>query len=71
MYARIDELHSRIDGLRAEMMDKMERMRAEVMGEMEKLRAEMHRNFRYLLTIIISVLFPMWVTIILTILFKR
>ncbi|HID56700.1 TPA: hypothetical protein EYP37_09235 [Candidatus Poribacteria bacterium] len=65
------EMHTRIDGLRAEMLGEIKSLRSEMMGEIEKLRSEVHRNFRWLVGIILGVLFPMWVTVILTILFKK
>ncbi len=82
MHTRIDglrsEMESRMDKLRSEIMSEIEKLRLEMQGEITGLRSEIgelkseiHKNFRWLVGIIIGVLFPMWVTIILTILFKR
>jgi chromosome segregation ATPase len=71
MREEISSIHARMDEMRAEMMGKIESQGDELREEIGRLRSDVHRNFRFLVTIIISVLFPMWVTIILSILLKR
>ena len=57
--------------MRAEIYTRIDGLRTEVMGEIERLRSDMHRNFRYLVWMIMGVLLPMLITIIMTILFKK
>jgi len=57
--ARLNHLEAEVDGLRQEI--------GSLRGEINGLRQEMYTNFRWTLGIMI----PMWVTIILTIVFTR
>ena len=67
-------MKSELDSLR-EMMRSMERnLRDEInglRGEVSQLRREMVSLFRWTIGITLSILIPMWVSIILTILLKK
>ncbi len=68
--ARLNHLETEIGGLRGEINGLRQEMSREIgglRGEINGLRQEMYTNFRWTL----GVLIPMWVTIILAIVFTR
>ena len=69
----IEERLARIEGI-VEQMDKrlasVEGRLNHIETRLEELRGEMAKNFRWTIGIVLSILIPMWVTIILAITLK-
>ena len=63
---RLNHLETRMDGLET----RMDGLGTRMESGFSDMRREMHSQFRWTMGIMLGVLIPMWVTIILTILFQ-
>ena len=65
----IGRLDGKIDNLRQDMNANNRELRQDMNIGMDQLRQKIDTNFRWMVGITLGILIPMWVTIILTILF--
>ncbi len=66
METRLASMETRLDNLRQETKDEFTSVR----GEFASIRREIATNFLWTVGILIGILLPMWVTIILAIVYK-
>ncbi|MCL0094493.1 hypothetical protein M1N58_01150 [Dehalococcoidales bacterium] len=68
----LEERVAKVEGVLAEVRARLNHIESEVSQlrqEMNQLRQDMHTQFRWIIGIMLGILIPMWVTIILAIIF--